>query len=123
MKWRMIMNDKIILYSALYLSGVFISAISQVLLKKDALKEHDSIWKEYLNPKVIIAYAIFFAATFISIWSYKVIPLSMGGVLGTTSYIYVFIFGIKIFHEKMNKKKIIALLLIITGIIVYSLLG
>ncbi|MBQ8982599.1 MAG: multidrug ABC transporter [Lachnospiraceae bacterium] len=117
------MNDKIILYSALYLSGVFISAISQVLLKKEALKEHDSIWKEYLNPKVIIAYAIFFAATFISIWSYKVIPLSMGGVLGTTSYIYVFIFGIKIFHEKMNKKKIIALLLIITGIIVYSLLG
>lgn len=47
----------------------------------------------------------------------------MGPVLEATSFIYVTIFGITIFKEKFNKKKALALLLIISGIIVYSLLG
>jgi multidrug transporter EmrE-like cation transporter len=44
----------------------------------------------------------------------------MGPVLEATSYIYVTIFGVKIFGEKINKKKILALGFIIGGIIVYS---
>ena len=47
----------------------------------------------------------------------------MGPVLEATSYIYVTFFGVKIFKEKMNLKKILALCLIICGIIVYALLG
>ncbi len=107
-------------YALVLLFGVFISAISQVLLKKEAMKEHASIIKEYLNPRVIIAYTIFFAATLLSIIAYKGIPLSMGPVLEATSYIYIMFFGIKIFGEKINIKKIIALVLIISGIVVYS---
>ena len=40
-----------------------------------------------------------------------------------TSYIYITIFGVCIFKEKLNPKKIVALLLIVGGILVYSLLG
>ena len=47
----------------------------------------------------------------------------MGPILEATGYIYVTIFGITIFKERMNQKKIIALVLIITGIIVYSVWG
>ena len=45
----------------------------------------------------------------------------MGPILEATGYIYVTIFGVAIFHEKMNKKKVLALALIIGGIAVYSL--
>lgn len=117
------MNRTVLIYSLILLVGVFISAISQVMLKKAALKKYDSVIKEYMNPLVIVAYIMFVGTTFLSILAYKGIPLSMGPVLEATSYIYVTIFGVGIFKEKMNRKKIISLILIIAGIVVYSLLG
>ena len=117
------MNRELLIYSLIFVFGVFISGISQVMLKKAAMVKCDSWIKEYLNVRVIVAYAIFFAATLLSIWAYKVIPLSMGPILDSTGYIFVTIFGITVFGEKITTKKWIALGLIIAGIAVYSLLG
>ena len=110
-------------YASLILIGVFISAISQVMLKKASMRHYDSVIREYMNPLVIFAYVMFVGTTFLSIFAYRGIPLSMGPVLEATSYIYVTIFGARIFHEKISSKKIIALVMIVTGIIIYSLLG
>ena len=85
------------------------------------MKQYESKIKEYMNPLVIIAYIMFVGTTFLSIIAYKGIPLSMGLILEATSYIYVTFFGVKIFKEKLNSKKIIALALIIVGIVVYAL--
>lgn len=108
-------------YSLIFLFSTFISAIAQVLLKKSALKTYDSPIKEYLNPLVIVGYLIFFVSTLCTMFAYKVVPLSMGPVLEATSYVYVTIFGVTIFHERVSKRKLLALALIIGGIIVYSL--
>lgn len=117
------MNKTVMLYSCVLLAGVFISAVSQVMLKKAAMKEYKNHIQEYMNPMVIFAYVIFVGTTFLSIIAYRGIPLSMGPILEATSYIYVTIFGIKIFKEKINKKKVVALIFIILGIMIYSLLG
>ena len=111
---------KVFLYALVLLLGVFISAIAQVILKKAASKHYGSFVKEYLNVPVISAYLIFVLSTFMSIFAYKEVPLSLGPVLEATSYIYVTIFGVKIFGEKVGKRKLIALFLIIGGIIIYS---
>ena len=95
-----------IIYACVLLFGVFISAVSQVLLKKAALKEYDNPLNEYLNPYVIVAYSIFVLSTLLSIVAYREIPLSMGTILETTSYIYITFFGVKIFSEKMIVKSI-----------------
>lgn len=110
-------------YAAVLLVGVFLSAISQVMLKKAAMRQYSSRLREYLNPLVIFAYTIFVGTTFLGIYAYKGIPLSMGPVLEATSYIYVTIFGVTIFKEKLNWRKLVALLLIVAGIVVYSALG
>ena len=68
-------------YALLLLLGVFISAISQVMLKKAALKTYDSKVGEYLNPLVISAYALFVCTTFLSIFAYK----GPGRAYGATS--------------------------------------
>lgn len=115
------MNKTMLLYSCVLLAGVFISAISQVMLKKAAMKTYPSKIREYLNPLVIIAYGLFVGTTLLSIIAYRGIPLSMGPILEATSYIYITFFGVKIFKEKMNKKKILALALILVGIVVYSI--
>lgn len=108
-------------YAALLLLGVFISAVSQVLLKKAALRAYKTRLAEYLNPLVVTAYCMFVGTTFLSIFAYKGIPLSMGPILEATSYIYVTIFGIMIFNEKMSQMKWLSLALILIGICIYSL--
>lgn len=117
------MNTEVLLYASLMLVGTFISSVAQVLLKKESAVEHDTFIKEYLNPHVIIAYAIFFCATFLSIFAYKVVPLSMGPILEATGYIYVTIFGVVIFKERITGGKLMALVLIIGGIVVYAMFG
>lgn len=112
-----------ILYVFILLLSIFISSISQVMLKKAAMRDYDTKIKEYLNPLVVIAYIMFIGTTLLTVIAYKEIPLSLGPVLETTSYIYITFFGVKLFEEKLNKQKKISMVLIIIGIIVYSLFG
>ena len=113
--------SELIFYSIILLIGVFISAISQAILKKESLKKHDSVSKEYLNVNVIIAYVLFVGTTFLSIYAYKVVPLSMGPVLESTSYIWITLIGVLIFKEIITKRKMFAIIMIIAGISIFSL--
>lgn len=114
------MPESLLAYSCLILFGTFISAVAQVLLKKSAQVEHESRIKEYLNFKVIFAYSLFLASTLLCIFAYRVVPLSFGPVLESTSYLYVTLFGYLFFRERVTKKKLLALALILGGIVVYS---
>ena len=115
------MDTKLLAYACLILIGTFISAVAQVMLKKATMKEYSSRIREYLNPLVIFAYAVFFGASLLSVVAYRVVPLSMGPILEATSYIYVTIFGVTVFKETITGKKIAALLIILTGIVIYAL--
>ncbi len=110
-----------ILYSGVLLLGTFVSAVSQVILKKAAQKTYDSKLAEYLNFPVVFAYTLFVATTLMCIIAYRVVPLSFGPVLESTSYLYVTVFGVVVFKEKITKKKIAALALILAGIAIYAL--
>lgn len=109
------------LFAGLNLLGVFVSAVSQVLLKRSAGREHGSVLREYLNPWVVSAYALFVGATLLSVVSYRGIPLSMGPILDATGYLWVTLFGVTVFHERLGARRLVALALIIAGIVVYAL--
>lgn len=111
------------LYLIVYLTSVFLAAISQVLLKKAAQRPHRNFIEEYTDWRVILGYGIFVGCTFLTMLAYRGVPLSLGPVLEATSYLYVTVFGVTIFHEKLGAKKLAALALIVAGILVYSLLG
>ena len=115
------MSSGLLPYIGIYSLGVFLSAISQVLLKKEALKKHKNWLAEYLNPGVIIGYTIFVGCTLLTLLAYQKLPMSMGPILETMGYLYVTIFGVLIFHEHLNKRKVMALLVIIAGIILYAI--
>ncbi|MDO4483869.1 MAG: multidrug ABC transporter [Clostridia bacterium] len=115
------MTDIKLPYLLLYLGSVFLASVSQVLLKKAAQREHKSVLAEYLDPRVIVGYGLFFVCTLLTMIAYRGIPMSFGPVLETTGYIYVTVFGITIFHEKMNPLKYIALGMILAGILIYAL--
>ena len=109
------------IYILIFLCSVFISSVSQVLLKSSANKEHGNALKEYLNPKVIVAYGMFFLATLITILAYKYVPLSMGGILESSGYIFVAVLSYIFLHEKISKRKMLGLAGILLGILVFNL--
>ncbi len=108
-----------IVYIAILIFSVFISAFSQVLLKKSALKTYDSFIKEYLNFYVLSAYAIYFLAVFLDLIALRKVPVSFVPVAEASSYVFILLFGKFFFREIFTKKKILAMTLIISGIIVF----
>ncbi len=113
--------NKVLVFSGIYILGVIISALAQILLKKSADIERESKIKEYLNFKTLFAYAIFFGATLCSVFAYKYVPLSMGPILGATEYVFVAVLSYFLLKEKISKKKLIGLITIILGVLIFSI--
>lgn len=107
--------------AAIFISAVFISTVSQVLLKKSAEKKYPSGIREYVNPLVITAYGMFFISTVMAVFAYRGISLSIGAVLDTLGYVFITVFGLVFFGEKPTKRKLSALALIIAGTVIYTL--
>lgn len=115
------MRDAQLPYLLLYLLSTFLSAISQVLLKKAAMRPHKNIVAEYTDWRVILGYGLFVGCTLLTMLAYRGVPLNIGPVLEATGYLYVTFFGVVIFKEQMNRKKFVALALILLGILIYAL--
>lgn len=105
-------------YIALFLFSVFISSVSQILLKSSAKQQYEKSWKDYLNWKVIVAYGIFFLSSLLTVFAYRYVPLSMGPILEASGYLFVAVLGYFILKERIGKRKWLGLSLILVGIVV-----
>ena len=76
------------------LSGTFFSAVSQILLKQSANIRYENRIREYLNFRVILSYTI---------------------------YVFVLLLSHFTLKEKITKGKIMGNLIIIAGILIYTL--
>lgn len=99
----------------------FAAAVSQILLNVSAKKVYPSKIREYLNPWVITSYLILGITLIANIYIMRFIPLKIAHALAATTYIYVALMSRIIFKEKIGKKKLIGLLLIVGGVIVFTL--
>ena len=97
----------------LLLVSVFISSVSQILLKKAADRTYENHIREYLNPLVIFSYGMFFCSVILTMLALKKVPLSMQPILESTGYIFV--------KETLSRRKLAGIALILVGIIVFSL--
>ncbi len=113
--------NELVLYSLVMLLSVLVSSVSQIMLKKSAQKQYSSKIREYLNAPVIIAYILFFGCTLITMYALKVVPLSMGPVIEASGYIFVAVLSFIFLKEKLTKRQIAGMVLIIAGIIIFSL--
>ena len=106
----------------LLLVSVFISSVSQILLKKAADRTYENHIREYLNPLVIFSYGMFFCSVILTMLALKKVPLSMQPILESTGYIFVAVMGYIFLKERLSKRKLAGIALILAGIIVFSLL-
>lgn len=110
-------------FSGVFLVSVFISSVSQILLKKSADKTYDSKLREYLNPLVIIAYGMFFCSMLITMYCYRFVDVSAGPILESAGYVFVAILGYIFLKEKFTKKKVIGMVVLLCGIALFALGG
>ena len=105
----------------LLLVSVFISSVSQILLKKAADRTYENHLREYLNPLVIFSYGMFFCSVILTMLAPKKVPLSKQPILESTGYIFVAVMGYIFLKERLSKRKLAGIALILAGIIVFSL--
>lgn len=113
-------NEANIFSIGLFLISVFMAGVAQVFLKKAAMRENIDLLHEYLDWRVMLGYGIMFGCTFITVIAYRNMPLSLGMILETISYLNVTVFGVIFFREKITGLRIVALGLIIVGILLYA---
>ena len=112
-----------LIFSCVFVGSVFISPVSQILLKKSANKTYESTLKEYLNPLVIIAYGMFFCSMLITMYCYRFVDVSAGPILESAGYIFVAVLGAVFLKERFTAKKLIGMLVLLAGIALFSLGG
>lgn len=108
-------------YLLLMFAGTFFTAVSQVLLKQSAKEEHKSWIFEYLNWRVITAYGIAFTVLFLNTYAYTKVDMKYGAVIDTFSYVFVMVLSYLLLKEKFNKGQLIGNLIIISGVLIYTL--
>ena len=108
------------IYYLIVLIGVFACSASQVLLKKSASEDHHNVICMMLNWKVMLSYAIMFITLVTNIFAMKNgVQLKDMPILEATGYIFVPILSMLFLSEKITKKNIVAIGLIVIGIITF----
>lgn len=115
------MNNTTHFFMLLMFLATLFSAGSQILLKQSANMEHKSGIYEYLNWRVILAYGIFVGVLLLNTYAYTKVPYKYGSIIDTFTYVFVLLLSRFLLGEKITKKKLAGNLLIIAGILIYSL--
>lgn len=101
------------------LTGVSIAAFSQLLLKKSADQEHASFWKQYLNWRVITGYCMLLCSMLCTVWAYSGMDYKFGPAIEAIGFGLVAFLSWWLLKERLTKKKILGIALIIGGLIVF----
>lgn len=101
--------------------SVVISAFSQVLLKIAANRTYESRLKEYLNPLVIGAYGIFGLSWAMTTYALRYVEYAKNSpVIEATSYIWGPLFGVVLLREKITRRTLAGMLVILAGIMIFT---
>lgn len=108
-------------YWIVLFAAVIVSSASQMLLKKGATKQYDSVIHEYLNPWVISGYGLMILSTLCVIFAYRGVAYKNGAIIESLGYLLIMFLSRFFFGEKITKKKLIGNLIILAGVLVFYL--
>lgn len=109
-------------YAWIALAVVFVAACAQMLLKQGARKGYSPWWRQYINPWVIGGYALLFATMVANIGCMHMgLQLKELSIIESMSYLFVPALSWWIFKEPINRRKALAIGIIIVGVVVFFL--
>jgi len=109
----------VIYYIFVFLS-IFFTGISQILLKIGAGNGR-SMLHTYLNAPTVTGYFLFLVVTICSIYALQVVELKSLYALSSLNYVAVLVLSSAVLKEKLSRNKLLSILLIVSGLIVFNL--
>jgi len=106
-------------YYLLFLLGVFIASLAQLILKITAVRIYPAPWRKYLNPGVFAGYSMLLGVTLLTAFAYKGVPLKAGPVLQSSGYIFIAVLSRFFLGEKLSQAQCKGIFLIILGIVIF----
>lgn len=108
------------MYYILVILSVFLAACAQMLLKQGARQQYAKWWRQYANGWVIGGYAIMFGTMVMNIFAMsRGVQVKEVSIIESMSYLFVPVLSFFIFKEKLTWRKIFAIAIIITGVIMF----
>lgn len=101
--------------------SVLIASVSQILLKKSAMKAHRSVLGEYLNIYVLCGYGLLFGSMLLTVYAYSGMPYKNGPVIESLGNVLALVFGYTVFGEKISIRKLAGIACIVAGICIFNL--
>lgn len=108
-------------YLAVFVFSVVIASFSQLLLKTSADRKHANLLREYLNWRVITAYLMLIMTTPMIIYGFRKIDLKNGPIIQSLGYVFVLILERFFLKQKITRNKVVGIILIVAGIIIFNL--
>lgn len=103
----------------LALCSVCIASFSQVLLKMGAGKKYKNKIREYVNGYVITGYGMLFISMVLTIVAYRYLSYLSVPVVEAAGYVLVPVLSFVFFREKLSPRKILGIICILLGILIY----
>ena len=91
------------------------------MLKLGAGKTYPSKIREYLNVYVITGYGMLFVSMVITVVAYRHLSFLSVPVVEAVGYVLVPVLSCFIFKETFTKRRILGILFILAGIVIYYL--
>lgn len=99
--------------------SVSVASVSQILLKKSAMKTYASIVREYVNPFVIGGYGLLFLSMLLTIYAYSGMDYKNGPVIESFGNVIVLVLGCFFLKEKLSLRKLLGIGCIMLGMAVF----
>lgn len=109
------------IFYLLMIISAFITAFSQVILKKSADITYKNIVFEYLNPYVLLSYFCYMGVLALNVLIYTKVDYRFGVVINSMSTVLVMLLSHIILRESVTKKRILGNIIIVCGILVFML--
>lgn len=97
------------------------TGISQTLLKMGANKSSEKkLASAYINPCTFTAYVLYIVVTILTVYALKEIPLKFFYTATSLKFVFVLILSRLVLYEKIDNKKTIAIVLIVSGVVIFN---
>jgi drug/metabolite transporter (DMT)-like permease len=100
---------------------VIFTSIGHLLLKMAATISSKTGGRIYTHPLSILGYAIFAFVAFLSIYAMKGLDMKVFFALNSLTYICIPILGFLVLRESFTRNKIIGIVIISVGVLLFNL--
>ena len=106
----------------LMITIILLTSVAQVLLKIGSTQEKNSSYiKLFSNPASLLGYLTFAIVAFLSIYAIKELELKVFFAITSLTYVVVLLFSYFFLNEKLTSNKIIGVVLVTFGVILFNL--